>query len=203
MNVEIPEGYMADSQGRLIPLEQVKEIDFARDALVKELAGRLLEMRDQVREVKQGCMGDVAAFIDMSLENWGVKPGGNKGNITLSSYDGRYKLKVAVQECLEFDEQLQAAKALIDQCLTDWSEGARPEIKTLIQDAFRVNQEGKVDTRRILALRKLEISDERWQRAMKAIGESITVVSSKEQLRVYERQQDGSYSQIVLDFSRI
>lgn len=193
---------MEDQLGRLVPVDQVKEIDQARDALVREIVEKALGVSAQIREFKTGVMGDIQAFVDLSAERFQAKVGGSKGNITLLSYDGRYKVQRAIDEYIVFDERLQVAKALIDECIHAWSEGSRSEIRVLINDAFQVDQQGKVNTKRILGLRRLNITDERWKRAMDAIGESIQVTGSKAYLRVYERQADGSYAQISLDVSR-
>ena len=198
----IPEGYMENSQGHLVPVAQVEDIDIARSDLVKEKVELAKQFQATLQGMKRACMGDVAAFLQMAFEKWEVKPGGKKGNVSLSSFDGKFKLLLAVQEKIDFDEQLQAAKALIDEYLVELSEDASPDLRTLIMDAFQVNKEG-VDARRILALSKLSIQDERWKRAMDAIHKSLRVVSSKEHLRFYERQEDGGYKQIVLDFSKL
>ena len=197
------EGYMEDGQGRLVPLEMVKDIDRERDALVREIIGKGKELRGVLAAFKAGAMGDVQAFVELSTEKYGVATGGRKGNITLTTFDGKLKIQVAMQETLHFDERITAAKELIDQCLMEWSEGSRPEIRTLIQDAFQVDQEGRINTRRILALRKLHIQDGRWQQAMTAIGESLRVASSKSYLRLYERNEDGAFLGISLDMAAL
>ena len=195
---QIPEGYMEDPQGRLVHMGTIREIDLMRDSLVKELVVNAKRMSNLIAEFKTAMLGDIEAFIDLSLERYGVAMGGGKGNVTLTSFDGKWKIKRAISEYLVFDEGLQAAKALIDECIHDWSGGASKEIMTLINDAFRVDKEGRVDTKRILGLRRLEIQDEKWKRAMAAIGESVQVAGSKTHVRVYERQGDGSYQHIPL-----
>ena len=50
----------------------------------------------------------------------------------------------------------------------------------------------------------VEIADERWKRAMKAIGEACQVASSKEYLRLYVRVGDtDEYRPISLDLAAI
>jgi hypothetical protein len=186
----IPAGYRQDAQGRLVHESLIKPIDQARDKLVLELVEKAKSLSKLLAEFKDSAFGDVAAFVDLSVEQYGVKLGGKKGNVSLLSFDGRYMLKKAVQESVQFDERLQAARALIDECLLEWTEGARPEVVTLVNDAFRTDTKGEIRTARVLALRRLEIADERWQRAMKAIGEACQVVGSKDYIRLYERVGD-------------
>lgn len=193
------EEYMTDAQGRLVPVEMVKEIDRERDSIVRELVARAKEVAGEIDIFKTKAMGDIQAFVDLSSEKYGVKKGGVKGNVTLMSFDGAYKVQRAIDETIEFDERLQAAKKLIDECLHDWSEGSRPEIKALINDAFYVDKKGKLNANRIMGLRRLDIKDVKWQKAMTAIGESLQVTGSKAYIRIYERQPDGGYKQISLD----
>ncbi|MCA0368344.1 MAG: ribose-phosphate diphosphokinase [Proteobacteria bacterium] len=113
------------------------------------------------------------------------------------------------RRCILFDDivdsggtLVNAAKALIDQCLTDWTENARDELRTLINDAFRVDAAGNIRTMEVLRLRRLEIDDERWQRAMTAIGEAVQIESSKSYVRIYERDDEtGLYNPIALDLA--
>ena len=192
--------YWRDAKGNLTPAELVKEIDKARDALVHEWVKRGRNLSKAISHFKEGIFGDVQAFIELSAEKYGAKVGGNKGNVTLFSYDGKYKIQRAINESLQFDERIQAAKVLIDECLNEWSEGSRPELKALIERAFNVDKEGNLNTSRILGLRRVEIQDSRWQNAMQAISESVQVVSSKAYVRLYERVgETDQYVPIALD----
>jgi len=60
-----------------------------------------------------------------------------------------------------------------------------------------------VDTNRILSLRQLDIKDAKWQQAMEKISEAITIDSSKRYFVFEEKQQDGSYKNIQLNFSAV
>ena len=195
--------FMENPRGHMVPIEMVAEIDLERDALVKELVDEAQHLAEVLKGFKDGAMGDVAAFVELSAEKYGAKLGGSKGNVTLCSYDGRYKIQRAIAEYVFFDERLQAAKHLIDDCIRAWSVDSRPEIQVLIDDAFQVDKAGNINTNRILSLRRLPIKDERWGKAMDAIGDALQVGGSKSYIRIYERQADGGYKQIPLDLAAI
>ncbi len=55
----------------------------------------------------------------------------------------------------------------------------------------------------MLSLRSLDINDDKWLRAMEAISDAIQVTDTKEYIRFYERDDDGAYHQISLDFSNV
>jgi hypothetical protein len=200
----IPEGYRVDAQRRLVAEVLIKPLDLARDALVLELVAKARTVSNGLAQFKAAAFGDIEAFVEMSAEEYGAKLGGKKGNVSLISFDGRYKIQRAIQESIAFDERLQVARALIDECLEEWTAGARPEVVTLVNDAFRTDTKGDIRTARVLALRRLEIADERWQRAMQAIGEACQVVGSKSYIRVYERVGDtDQYQPISLDIAGV
>ena len=199
-----PPGYKADAKGCLIPEALIKPIDLTRDQLVRELAHKAQALSCAMADFKSTTMSEIEAFVQLSAEQYGVKVGGVKGNLTLYSFDGRYKILIAQAERMQFDERLQTAKQLIDACITDWSQGSRDEIKVLVQAAFQTDKEGKINTGRVLALRRLEIRDEKWQTAMRAIGESLQVVGNKEYVRFYERVGNtDQYQSINLDLAAV
>lgn len=202
MENKVPTGYMENTQGHLVPIESVKPIDIARDSLVREIVDKARALNGQIVEFKSAVFGDISAFVQLSAEQYQVKIGGNKGNISLLSFDGRYRVQRSIAEAISFDERLQAAKALIDECITDWAQSSTPEIKVLVQDAFQVDKSGNINTGRVLGLRRLEITDERWLRAMQAIGDAVQVTGSKAYVRVYERNAaTGEYLPIPLDIA--
>ncbi len=200
---EIPTGYRVDAKGRLIPQEQIKAIDIERSDLVERLIDDAKRLQQQMLDFKKLSFEDIAAFIQLSAEQHGVQVGGNKGNVTLFSFDGKYKIVRQSQESIRFDESLQAAKALIDECISEWAAGSNDNIRVLINDAFQVDKEGKISTGRVLSLRRLDIRDEKWLRAMDAISDSIIVTDSKNYVRFYERDSEGKYQAISLDFANV
>ena len=196
--------FMTDAQGRQVPVSMIKKFDLKRNDLVCSIMSRAFAERERLAEFKRQVWEEIQAFVDESAKDSGAKKlGGKKGNITLTSFDGRYKLIVAVNDGILFNEKLQIAKQLIDECIGKWSKNARPELKVLVDDAFNVGKNGLVSTGKVLGLRRLNITDATWRRAMDAITESIQVVSSKTYMRFYERQEDESYKQIPLDVASL
>ena len=63
--------------------------------------------------------------------------------------------------------------------------------------------EGNISTARVLGLRRLQITDEKWQRAMDALSDSLQVHISKPFVRVYRRGEDGEYQLMNLDVAKV
>ena len=203
MNNTSISGYIQDGQGRLIPVDRVKDIDKLRDDTVQELIQRVLTMQDTLSRFKKQLKDDLASYFALSYEKYGKKYGGKKGNVILTSYDGSLRIHVHMSRVIYFDERLQVAKELIDECITRWAQGSSSEIQALVNDAFQVDREGEVNTARILSLRRFEIRDPQWQKAMEAISDSIQVAGTKEHIRFYRRDDAGKYQPISLDFTVI
>jgi hypothetical protein len=198
------ENFKTDALGNQIRIENIKPIDLARDALVVELVNQARVVSNQIAGYKIHAFADIEALVELSAEHYGVKMGGKKGNITMLSFDGKYKVQRAMNEHLTFDERLQAAKVLIDECLNDWTADANVNVQTIINKAFEVDKEGNINTGRVLTLRRLDIQDERWLRAMAAISDSIQSVGSKAYIRIYEREADtDKYVPISLDIATV
>ncbi|MCE8004255.1 DUF3164 family protein [Billgrantia ethanolica] len=203
-HTQIPEGYRLDAKGRLIPEDSIKPIDKARDELVQELVTKARELNRALAQFKAAAFGDIESFVQLSAEEYGVSLGGRKGNVTLVSFDGQYKIQRAIQDYITFDERLEAAKGLIDECLKDWTDGARSEIKVIVQDAFRTDKQGNLRTGAVLALRRHDFDDPRWLKAMDAIADAVQVTGSKSYVRIYERVGDSDqYRPISLDIAGV
>ncbi|HCB1914810.1 TPA: DUF3164 family protein [Citrobacter braakii] len=197
------EDYMKDRKGRLVPINQVSDYDLAMDSFVREQVAAAKVKSADLSDFKQRAFDECYAWLDLVAEKYGRTRGGAKGNVTFSSFDGSEQITIRVQETLTFGPELQIAKDLIDECVTEWSEGANDNLRAIIADAFQVDKEGQLNTGRILSLRRVKIQDERWNRAMEAISESLQVAMSKTYINFREKDKGGKLINIPLDIAAI
>lgn len=202
--LQIPAGYWENSQGALVPEANVKEIDKLRDQTVRKIFALAEALHEEMSKFKNLSFADVATFVQISADQYGAKIGGTKGNVQLLSFDGRLKIQRNIAERITFDERLQAAKQLIDECLKEWTADGRDEIKAIINSAFNVDKKGEISTTKILGLKRIEISHQKWLEAMQAITDSINIAGSKSYLRFYKRNDEtGEYFPMSLDLATI
>lgn len=202
--MSIPEGYMLNGLGHLVPVEQVREHDLLRDELVRELTVEAVELSARLSRFKERALNDIAAFVELSAERYGVQLGGKKGNVTLSSFDGSLKVARTFADRITFGPEILAAKKLIDSCLRRWTEGADSNVRALVDRAFRTDKKGEIRTTNVLELLRLEIDDEEWKTAMEALKDSIETTGSAVYVRVYRRQGDADqYVAIPLDLAAV
>lgn len=201
-----PDGYVMDGRGRLVHESKVSEIDKLRDQTIEKIMTSALKMSAALATAKKEMMSDVATFAEISAERYGAKRGGQKGNITLTSFNGLKRVVFSQPETISFGEGLQAARILIDECLESWTAGAsgQHELRAIIDGAFAANKLGQIDAQRVLSLRRYNIEDERWKRAMDAIMESIVITGKRAYVRCYYRSAfDGEWIPVPLDIASV
>lgn len=198
------EGFLLNALGHYVPREQVREHDLLRDEAVRALAEKALAINKALVEFKSVALADIADLIKISAERYGVKMGGEKGNVSVTTYDGRYKIQRTYAERITFTEEIKAAEKLIYQCIQRWGEGANPYIRTFADRAFRANSKGELKMSEVLDLLRYEIDDEEWVQAMQAIRDSIQAIGNAVYVRVYERiGQSEKYRPVTLDLAAV
>ncbi len=195
--------YMTDAKGALVPVENIKGQYILEDQTVRQIAYFAQLLSEQIARFKAHTFDDISAFEGILSDEYDATVGGKKGNKTLSSYDGLFKVTVQIADRVEFGPELQVAKSLIDECLTEWSADSRTEIRAIITRAFNVDKEGQINRSEIYTLLRLEITDPRWQKAMTAIRDAMRVVGSKSYVRCYRRAtNDGAWEPITIDLAK-
>lgn len=194
--------FMADAQGRLVPVALIKPQHLLEDQTVRKIIGYAQALSAEIGRFRGHTFDDVASFAELLAERYGARIGGKKGNTTLNSYDGLFRVVVQVQDQLSFGPELQVAKQLVDECITEWADGARSEIRALVEHAFQVDKEGRINRAALFQLRRLDIDDEQWRSAMAALGDAIRVIGSKEYVRFYRRSsRTAQWQAITIDLA--
>ena len=194
--------YMRDAGGRLVPIDVVKPEHRLEDQTVRAIMGFAVNLSDQISRFRGHTFDDVASFTELLAEKYGGRRGGRKGNITITSYDGTQKVVVQVQDQLSFGPELQVAKELVDACISGWAVDLRPEIRALVEHAFQVDKEGRINRAALFQLRRLDIDDAQWKQAMRALSDAIRVIGSKEYVRFYRRASSrGAWETVTIDLA--
>lgn len=195
--------YMTDAKGALVPVELIKPQHQLEDETVRKIMGFALALSDQVSRFKGHVFEDLGAFDAILEQQYGLTKGGPKGNRTYQSYDGLMKIEVRVADLLDFGPELQVAKALLDECLNEWSADARPEVRALITKTFNTDKEGQVNRALVFMLLSLDVEDPRWNRAMDALREAIRIVGSKTYYRIQTRPTiEAGWQTVTIDLAK-
>lgn len=196
--------YLRNARGDLTPIANVKTTDLLQDDLVRKLTDYAEDLSAELARFQSHTYADIGAFDALLDQEYGVATkASTKGNRTFSSFDGSLQVKVCVADQIQFGAELQVAKKLLDEMILERSEGADPLLVALVTQAFKTDKEGKIDTGAILALRRLEVDDPRWENITRAIDDSVKVFGSKNYLRFYRKGEDGRMVMIPLDLATV
>ncbi|PRA87944.1 sulfate transporter [Ochrobactrum sp. MYb29] len=196
--------YVNKGKGEMIALSAIKPEHIEEDELVRRLSIKAAEANKVLAKLRAEVFDEVMAYRELLAEKYNVKRRGTKGNITLTTVDTSLKLSIQVSDTLTFGPELEVAKEIIDGCIRRWSEGSNDNIRALIDQAFQVDKQGKLNTDRILGLKRLKITDEtgEWEKAMTVISDSVRVMASKEHARFYSiDKESGNAARIPLDLA--
>lgn len=198
-----------NAAGHHVPLSQISDYEQMKDELTRRLCDGAEQVSAVMATFKKAALDEMLAARALMFERYGAKIGGPKGGFSLKSFDGSVEAEVSVADRVSFGPELQAAKALIDECIESWADDGDldPRIRTLVEHAFQVNKAGRIDTQRVLGLRKLPMKDRHgnpdagWARAMEAVTDALNVDGTATYLRFYRRNpKTNRMEQISLSF---
>lgn len=200
--IEIPAGFVKNAAGHLVPEHQVREHDKLRDSVARELATQAVAISEALAAFKAKALADIDDLIAISLERYQVKLGGKKGNVSITTYDGEFKIEKALADRLTFTEEILATKELIYTCIHKWSAGAHTHLLALVDRAF-TGRNGQIRTNDVLGLLRLDIDDPEWKTAMRALKDAIQVNGKAVYIRVYKRVGDDRYEPVNLGLAGV
>jgi len=195
-------GMWMDGKGDFVPVRYVTKLDKEKDKIVVKLSEKALKLHAQMENFKKEVMSEIENYIQTAEKFYEVDEKTLVGNKSLTDFANTLRVELSVNKTLAFDEKLGIARGLIDECIEAWSEGANTKLLALVEQAFKTDKRGRIDRDRILGLRKLDISDDKWQKAMKIIGDSLTVVDKKSYIR-FQRKTDGRWNTVHLDIAKL
>lgn len=194
-----PEFYI-NSRGYKVPAEQMAPQDVLKHELVIEKIAKAKALSQMHDEFKREVFSNIQDFIALIADEYQVKMGGLKGNITLTSFDGKSKIVVGIDDQISFGPEIDIAKQLITKVIEQELADTSSFISDLVRDAFEADKQGHYNKNRILALRKYRNANdsEDWLLAMKALDDAIIASSSKTYIRFFEANEYGKWQQIPM-----
>lgn len=194
--------YLPGTKGMLVPVANIKAKDLLQHEMVYQLTDYALDLSAEVARFNGHSRADLAQFDALLAQEYGVTRDTEfKGNRTYTSADGKRQVKIAMSDRVSYGPGLQAAKALLDELITENAAGAGPVLTPLVNLAFRVDKEGKVDPNLLRAIKRLEIPDPRWSEIVRAINEAEQPLDSASYVRFYRAGPTGKMELIPLDIA--
>lgn len=191
-----------DAQGYEIPPSRVTEQEKAREKMIDRVFKVVWKLRKIVIESKTFIQEEVENYLDeyahnKDLDEW-------KGNTGLRDFANKRKVERNVNESMDFTETINIAQQKILNCVHRWSEKANRNLRVVVDDAFRVDSNGKLNKLRILALKRLDVQNEpEWDEAMELISEALILVDSRVYYNFYIKDNKGKKFAVSVNFSYV
>lgn len=200
----VPAGYRKNSRGHLVPEADVSPLDRQRDDLVHEIFVRAQILSKGMAESKKNWLSAIQAHLQLAAEKYQVTVGGGSGNVTLLSYDGLIKIERQHSRRLVVNERVAIAKELVERHVVSLSTELTGDTKRMVRAAFRMDEKGNYSATALLSIaRRMKSEAPEWQAAVAAINDAVTTEYGDPYVRVYIRQDDGTYQQLSLDMSEV
>lgn len=197
--------FWVTGDGGHLPDGKVKAQDKLQDETVRKVFGFARALSARISRFRAHTMADLTSLDQLLEQQYGFVKTGNKGkgNRTYMTVDQLLKVTVQVADHIAFGPELQVARQLVDECITDWSQDARDEIQALISGAFDTDKDGQISRTRICSLLRLAIDDPRWLQAMDAIRDAQRVVGRKEYVRFQMRETfESGWVSLTIDMAQ-
>lgn len=190
-----------DLNGNEVPAQYVPKLDKERERITLKYLAKAKKLSQQLEKLKEEMLNDCDAVYQQMLKENNV-PAHSKGGYSISTFNRDAKIEVSVQERIEFDDMITVAHEKIKQFLEEKTQGVDTDLQQIIHQAFETRR-GQMDAKRVLRLFRLKINHPRWLEAMDLIKQSINRNNSKRYVRVWEKDNQGEYRNVELNFSSI
>jgi hypothetical protein len=200
----VPEGYRKDHKGNLVPEANIREIVKQEDELVNSLIEEAKSIAGIITDFKTRALAAIDDHQAESARQLKAKVNADQEkqrSKTLWSFDHGRKVKSTSYEFKEFDGRLSVAKGLFDKVINRMSETADPVLVAIVEDLLDVNS-GTINGNKMLALKKYEVPDPDWKKAMEAASQALTIVNSKRYVLFYEYDENGAETRISLNIAQ-
>jgi hypothetical protein len=192
-----------DETGKLVPIKYVNSLYKLKERNAGTLLTEAKKINQDLIAYKKKMRKLCDDIYQKALKELGTT--GLKGNYTFFNFDRSTKIEVSISDRIDFDDlTIQACKSKLDEFLSSTIDSKQEFVKEMVTDAFSTSK-GKLDVKKVLDLFKWrnKIKHHLFQEAIILLEESIRRPDSKTYFRIWERDKNGEYNIIDLNFSSI
>lgn len=217
MNKPIPENLIQRPDGSYVDLKTLPPRKQLAHDMVCRLFPKAIELRDDLTVLKRTTLSEMEAYRSIMHEEFETDVTGKGGGFSVKTVCGTKKIELSFAKHVSFGEELEAAKALLDEFLEDilgdLAESTGDEtdgqssaeiIRDIVQAAFKVNSKGRLSTEGILGLSKHNWRHPKFLRALDAIDQAINRDSETTYTRYYLINPETKVETLVaLDMAKV
>ena len=196
-----PEGFVYNAEGNLIAQCNIPAHELRKDAFVTGLLKQVKEQQKQLQIFKTNLIRSFEEFRVEMLDQYSTKlhARGSGDNVAMFSFDGKYKITYKTAKLKTLGPEHDAARQLARDYYNSQKDKLPHDVLIAVQDFF-VNDASIANT---ISFIGKDFQDEMLREAQAAAKDALLVIGSKSYFNFYERDEDGEYHQVHLNFSKL
>ncbi len=197
--------FWTDRMGDQTPVRHISKLDRAQERGV----GNIITRRLKLAEIAERYAADDVDDIKMMLKSRGDEgvSVAKKGNMTFTSFDGHWRIKIKVRYYTKLDDLAIKARDMMYEYVEPATtaiedKGIAAIVKTMIDEAFRVDSAGCINQTKAKQLLRHPFKAAKWLEAREMLIQSMRSMRGKSYVIAEIRdnfQQD--HTPIVTDIS--
>ena len=195
--------FLENSKGKRVPIELINPADRDRERMINQVFELAEELQVQLIETKQKMYFAIAEFMKKhgGVPEFDVA---SMEQLHFTDFAAKRQLQIRKAEKIDYNEQLNTALRLLNECVEEWTQGDRPELCSLIQQVVSAGKKGKIDHAMLLRLQRINSTYPKFQKAQQLIAASINTYFAKQYLLIRKRDNaEGKFQTVNLNFSGI
>lgn len=194
-----------DESGQNIPYNRTTKSERLNERLSAKIAKEAISVNKRLVAFNEMITEYSQKAYDAYMESKGIHKK-TKGNFLWFNFDRSIKIEVNVNSEIVFDSlTITAAKNKLDEFLEKTLKTEDDFIKDIVIGAFETKRSGDLDTKQVMKLTSYEerIKSPLFHEAMKLIREAIRRPKSKTYRKIWLKDENGKYVNIVLNASSL
>lgn len=191
----VPEGYVQNAKGWMMPAASVKEKDKVEDGFVDQYHRYAAAVGAACGHLRLSAFSESDALVEMIVKDAGGDGSTERRKVTLQNLRATRRIVIDRRDTVAFGPEVQAAKEKVWGCVRKWGEGANQNIVALATMAFEPNGNGDLSVSKVAVLWRLDCQEPEWQDAMAALKDALRPTGTATYLRFHERKDpDGKWN---------
>ena len=189
---------MRDAKGDLVPVKYVSAFDKLRDRNVNKIVNNGRKLRTALEKFM---IESIALMNEVAAQK---ESHGDKGNLSVSSFDGLLRVSIRQRYNIFFDARVREARdkmfAYVDSVLSRVKAEDAQALRVILQEAFRVGANNMLSTSKVMALIRMDIKNADWKAAQEVLKAALTPQKGKQYLMLETRPDSNhDFQSIRLD----
>lgn len=173
----IQEGFMRNSKGWMIPLEQVEEKEI--------IEHELIDKSHRIMAAMQSASNAVSLYPYRS------------GRIMHHADMRRWRIREVRRATMSLSPEAHAAKELVMECIKRRSDNVDKLLLSLVDAAWKTDESGELSVSKVSSLFSVPCRDDDWVEAMDAVRAAMRGNGIKTYTRIYHRSTPNAKWELV------